>query len=65
MGTGVYANSVSPLHFILFIWLRWVLVVAHGIFFYLWPVNSELWHVESSSLTKNGNQGPCIGNIES
>lgn len=44
--------------FLLFIWLHPVLVAM---------LNSQLWHVESSSLTMglNSTPAPCIGSMES
>ena len=59
--------------YLTFIWVPWVLVVAHGIIdpccsmqdLQLWHVNSKLQHVGSSSLTKDGAPVPCIGRAES
>ena len=41
----------------IFLRLCWVLGVARRVF--------QLWHVESSSLTKDGTQAPCVGSTES
>ena len=46
------------LNIYLFIWLRWVLVAAHGLL-------SCGMHVGSSSLTRNGTRAPCTGSAES
>ena len=54
----------------LFIWLCRVLAAAHGIFHLhfspwylsLWLSGSYLWHVESSSPTRDQTQSPYLGN---
>ena len=56
-----------------FLWPDWVLVVALGIFdlccskfFFLFQfqnVNSSLWHVESSSLTRDQAWPHCFGSV--
>ena len=46
----------------LFICLRWVLVAALGIFsLHCGMQNLSLWHVGSSSPTRDQTQAPCIG----
>ena len=58
-------------HIYLFIWLHSVLVVACEILSYgmwdfsLWHANSQLGHVGSSSLTRDGIRDYCIGSAES
>ena len=58
-------------HIYWFIWLHSILIVACGILSYgmwdfsLWHANSQLWHVGSSSLTRDGIRDPCIGSTES
>ena len=47
----------------LFIFLCQVLVAARGIF--VAACNSQLRHMGSSSLTRDGSQAPCIGSTES
>ena len=50
----------------LFIWLRWVLVwhVRSSVFVAACK-NFQLWHVGSSSLTRDQTWTPCIGTAES
>ena len=56
----------------LFIWLCQVSVAAHRIYFscsmwspQLWHTGCQLWHVGSSSLTRDGTRAPCIGSVKS
>ena len=56
----------------LFIWLCWALVMAFGIFnlccsirIFSCGMQTQLWHVGSSSLTRDQSSVPCIGSTES
>ena len=42
--------------------LCWVLVTASGLSFSMWDLS--LWHVESSSLTEDQTQVPCLAGAE-
>ena len=49
----------------LFIWLCWVIVVAHGIFdLHCGMQNLKLQHAGSSYLTRGQNWAPCILSVE-
>ena len=55
---GSYGSSSSFSNIYLFIWLRWVLVEAHGLFFAACGILAAAceifsWHVGSSSLTRD------------
>ena len=36
-----------------------------GLSFCTWDLRTYLWHVGSSSLTRDGNWAPCLGSAES
>ena len=65
LGSEDTSMSMSLPFIYLFIWLRWVLVVALGLFPQLQLVNSQLQHVRSSSLDKDQTQAPCTGSVTS
>ena len=57
LNTDNTASHVSwSIHFFLNIYL---------LFLYLTVLNLQLWHVGSSSLTRDQTQGPCIWNVQS
>ena len=59
-------DKISFLHYIVFILFSFIYLAALGLpcgtrNFQLWHANPQLWHVGSSSLTRDQTQASCIG----
>ena len=61
----LHISNDKFLSFFLSIWLHYVLVVALRIFSLPCGMQTQLWHVGSSSQTRDQTQDACIGSMES